>query len=66
MIVELGCCDYCNGGEARSVNVASVAAVTERYEERCGRNTACTLIGCAALLPTCEANTCGLVQDTGP
>jgi hypothetical protein len=65
VIVELGCCDYCNGGEARSVNVDAVEDVRDRYEERCRRSFGCTLMACGQLVPTCEERTCGMVQDTG-
>ncbi len=64
VVVELGCCDACNGGEARSVSADQVAPVEERYAEVCQPGTACTEIGCPAWQTTCEDNVCGLVRDS--
>ncbi len=63
VVVELGCCDECNGGEARSVNGDHANAVIDRYSETCGPGTACTEIGCAAWVTTCERNVCGLERS---
>lgn len=60
VVVELGCCDECNGGEARSVAADQADAVRTQYAEVCGAGTACTEIGCAAWETTCEDNVCGL------
>ncbi len=63
-VVELGCCDACNGGEARSVAADQVDDVRTRYTEPCGMNQACTEIGCPAWITTCEESVCGLERDT--
>lgn len=60
VVVELGCCDECNGGEARSVNSDHANTVVRRYSEPCGPSTSCTTLGCAAWVTTCESNVCGL------
>lgn len=60
VVVELGCCDSCNGGTAVAVNEASVEEVVERYSESCGRSYACTLMDCGTLEATCDAGTCTL------
>ena len=60
VVVELGCCDACNGGEARSVSVDQADAAVERYAEVCGMGTACTEIGCSPWETTCDAGVCGL------
>lgn len=62
VIVELGCCDACNGGTAVSVNAKSEAEVRDRYAESCGNNQACTLMACAPWEPTCDDRTCGMEQ----
>ncbi|MCB9691542.1 MAG: hypothetical protein H6736_06990 [Alphaproteobacteria bacterium] len=59
VIVELGCCDHCNGGFALSVRADKASEVTDTYSETCGANTACTEMACAELLPTCSNNVCG-------
>jgi hypothetical protein len=63
VIVELGCCDACNGGEARSVAADQVDAVEERFAEVCKRNTSCTLMGCPSKITTCDAGVCGMIDD---
>ena len=66
VIVQLGCCDHCNGGEAVAVRVDRAAEVEETYSERCGRSTGCTLMACAELEAVCEDGTCTSQQrDTG-
>lgn len=62
VIVELGCCDACNGGEARSVAADQAAAVADEFAEVCVGDTSCTLIGCAPLETTCNAGVCGMEQ----
>ena len=60
VVVELGCCDACNGGEARAVNAGQADVVRDRYTEVCQPGTGCTLIGCPAWETTCVDNVCGL------
>jgi len=62
--VELGCCDECNGGLAVAVNVASEDEVVDRFTEECGADQACTEIGCAPWVLSCDAGTCGLDRGT--
>lgn len=64
VVVELGCCDACNGGEARSVNAEHEQTVRDTYTEQCGPGTACTEIGCPAWVTTCDAGVCGLERGT--
>ncbi|MCO4772475.1 MAG: hypothetical protein KDA24_20750 [Deltaproteobacteria bacterium] len=59
-VVELGCCDACNGGTARSVASDQADAVTDRYSEQCQPGYGCNLMGCAAWLTTCDEGVCGL------
>ena len=56
--VELGCCDYCNGGVAVSVNTSSEAEVRDAYTQSCSPNQACTEIGCAIPEPFCNEGSC--------
>ena len=65
VIVELGCCDACNGGLAVASNVASREEVERLYSERCRGNVGCTLIGCPGSTAECGAgNTCEVVPGT--
>jgi hypothetical protein len=66
VVVSLGCCDHCNGGEARAANTANEDEVRDLYSERCGPRYSCTLMGCSQLEATCAEGTCTLgTDDTG-
>jgi hypothetical protein len=45
-IVELGCCDTCNGGWMMSVRADHVEAARARWGDDCGGGFACTELGC--------------------
>lgn len=64
VVVELGCCDECNGGFAVSVNTASVDQVREDFSQTCAGNTACTEIGCNSWEVTCDEGTCGAQRES--
>ncbi|MDH5673112.1 MAG: hypothetical protein OEZ06_13235 [Myxococcales bacterium] len=63
-VLELGCCDACNGGTAVAVHKEHAADVMERHSERCGASTACTSIGCAPWELSCEQGVCGLQRGS--
>jgi hypothetical protein len=63
-VVELGCCDQCNGGFAVAVHSDRVAEVMARFSEDCGSSFACTEIGCAPWVVRCEQGRCGLARDS--
>ena len=63
VVVELGCCDECNGGFAVAVNVDSESVVSERFTETCQEDQACTEIGCAPWVLSCDDGTCGLERQ---
>lgn len=56
-MVELGCCDYCNGGRAEAVNKTNVDLVEERYGATCSETYTCTLMACPRLLARCNMDT---------
>ncbi len=62
VVVELGCCDHCNGGSAIAVIEGQQATATAEYGETCGNRLACTEIGCAPLTAVCNEGTCGLME----
>ena len=62
VIVELGCCDHCNGGRAVAVAAGQEEAVLAAHGEECPGNTACTEMGCAPLTATCADDVCVPVQ----
>ena len=63
-VVELGCCDACNGGTAVSVHIEKAAEVIERYSERCATPTSCTQRGCPPFTSACDNGVCTLVQGS--
>lgn len=64
VIVELGCCDACNGGFAVAVSADARGDVIEEYSESCPVNVACTLRACPPLVPRCDVDTCVAEQSS--
>ena len=65
-IVELACCDSCNGGWAMSVNKEYTDEVTDAFgAKECG-DVFCTQLACGPLQTTCEAGLCGYNTGTIP
>lgn len=62
-VVELGCCDHCNGGQVAGVHKDFAAEVHASATADCG-DTACTLMACVAQ-PTavCAQGMCGVAID---
>jgi|GEM_PF-2409885 len=62
VLVELDCCDHCNGGTLTAVNRDSEAqARAELRNTSCGQ-TDCTERACAAKMPTCDNGLCGFIE----
>lgn len=64
VVVELGCCDACNGGLAVAVNQGSLTEVTEDYSQDCTTPQTCTEMGCAPWELTCDEGACGLAPGS--
>lgn len=62
VVVELGCCDHCNGGRAVAVAASAADAVLDAYGEVCRGDVGCTLMGCPPILAECEEAVCVPVQ----
>jgi hypothetical protein len=62
VIVQLGCCDHCNGGAAVSVTAGSETAVMDAYGQSCRPPVACTEMACAPRIAECEAGVCVSVE----
>lgn len=62
-VVELACCDHCNGGQVAGVHRDFAAEVHAGATAACG-DTACTLMACVAQ-PTavCDHGMCGVAID---
>jgi hypothetical protein len=60
-VVEIECCDACNGGTAVGVHKDHAADVRKEYvaADRC-EGTACTLMACPTPVAVCEAGRCGV------
>jgi hypothetical protein len=63
-LVELDCCDHCNGGTLFAVHIDHASEALEAMKEA-GCSGACTEIACSNGTPTCEGGTCGFTLD-GP
>ena len=66
VLVELGCCDGCNGGETRAVAADHADAVIDQYSEVCIGETACTLVACEAVSASCVAGVCSVTDGVSP
>jgi hypothetical protein len=62
-IVEVGCCDHCNGGRAVAANKGLIDWVTENLGEDCEEENMCTLMACAPLLSRCTQGKCESYPD---
>ncbi len=62
VVLELGCCDHCNGGRAVAVRADAADDVQATYAESCAPGTACTEMGCAPLTADCDDGRCVTVQ----
>ena len=59
-VVELGCCDHCNGGKVAGVHKDFAADVHTSYAGDCS-GTACTLMACMEQpSAVCQAGTCAV------
>ena len=63
VLIELGCCDHCNGGSALSVRADAAAEAEEAFAETCDGTEDCTLMGCGELSAACEDGSCVLLQE---
>lgn len=64
MVVELRCCDSCQGGVAVAVNQEAFEEVTDRYGESCRPDTTCADEACQeGWVPLCEDGTCAATHD---
>ena len=63
-IITLGCCDYCNGGSAISVNKNHSAEVFAQNKATGCEKFACTAMGCIPALPYayCNQGSCAYVK----
>jgi len=62
VILELGCCDSCNGGVAVAVTRGEEEAALDKYGEvGCGGD--CALLGCNDLVAECHSELC-VVDDS--
>ena len=63
-VVEIECCDHCNGGTAVGVSKDTAAEIRAEYApaDSC-KETACTLMACADdAVPICRQERCGYAQ----
>jgi hypothetical protein len=63
VVVELGCCDHCNGGRVVVANIDHAQDVKETMGDDCEWYRGCTLMACAPYVPFCDEGTCYAEQD---
>jgi hypothetical protein len=54
IVVEIACCDHCNGGKAEAFNKARA----DEYRPKNCEGTACTRRGCGNAVAVCSNNLC--------
>lgn len=64
VVVQLGCCDHCNGGVGVSVRSDAVAEVEAELAQGCDTALDCTAMGCGELAAECDQGTCVLLQES--
>jgi len=57
VLLEMGCCDYCNGGIVWAVSDAQRSAA-ETMRPDCNDPPVCTTMGCAEVSVRCQAGHC--------
>jgi hypothetical protein len=58
-LINLECCDSCNGGTSWSVSVRAAGAAKEAHGRPCGEDERCTLLACnPEPQAVCHDNTC--------
>jgi hypothetical protein len=63
VVLEMGCCDHCNGGWRLSVNKAHTDAATAKHHDT-GCTGACTERGCDwDTAPACNEGACAYTED---
>ncbi len=59
-VIEIKCCDHCNGGEVRGVNREYVDAASQEFAPNDCGGVACTQMACRPVAPVCSAaGVCG-------
>jgi hypothetical protein len=64
VVVQLGCCDHCNGGVGVSVRSDAVTQVEAELAQECDTAQDCTAMGCGELSAECDQGTCILLQES--
>jgi hypothetical protein len=63
VVMEMGCCDHCNGGWRLSVNKTHGEAASTKYHDK-DCSGACTERGCDwATAPVCHQGACAMTED---
>jgi len=63
VIVELGCCDHCNGGRVDAVHRDRAEEIQMSFGDDCEEDEACTEMACAPMLARCTDWTCESYPD---
>jgi hypothetical protein len=64
VVIELGCCDHCNGGSLLAVNLASMDAAHDRFRQSDCAGVDCSERGCGwDYEPVCDRGTCARLEQ---
>lgn len=63
-VLEVGCCDVCNGGAGISVNKAFADEAYSKYKQSCSPDWACTLMACLSPpVAYCKEKKCAFLKS---
>ena len=64
VVIQLGCCDHCNGGSLLATTVSAMDEAYARFAETGCDETTCTERGCAIdYRPVCDRGTCARLEQ---
>jgi hypothetical protein len=63
-VVEIECCDHCNGGTVIGIHKDEAASVRQSYAGACD-DVACTKMACEQPTAICAQGICGLRYEAG-
>jgi hypothetical protein len=64
VVLEMGCCDHCNGGSLLSFNSAYTSVAIDRHHERFCDDDTCTERVCFdSITPICDKGMCARLEE---
>ncbi len=63
-VLEVGCCDICNGGGGIAVNKVFADEAYKKYKKICSPNWICTAMACPPPVAYCKDKKCAFLKST--